>query len=226
MEILKQNFVEISRRIEQAALRTGRNPADIKLIAVSKTVDADTAVKAFNLGIRDFGENRVQQFNEKKVKLPEARWHFIGHLQTNKIKDVIGKAYLIHSLDRWKLAEELNKLGVSMETEVPVLLQVNVSGEEQKYGLKPDDAANFLESIGQLKMIKIKGLMTMAPLGADKEEARSVFRELQEIKLKMIKNKNHNCDLKYLSMGMSQDFEVAVEEGANMVRIGSALFNN
>lgn len=226
MEILKQNFVEISRRIEQAALRTGRNPADIKLIAVSKTVDADTAVKAFNLGIRDFGENRVQQFNEKKVKLPEARWHFIGHLQTNKIKDVIGKAYLIHSLDRWKLAEELNKLGVSMETEVPVLLQVNVSGEEQKYGLKPDDAANFLESIGQLKMIKIKGLMTMAPLGADKEEARSVFRELQAIKLKMIKNKNHNCDLKYLSMGMSQDFEVAVEEGANMVRIGSALFNN
>lgn len=226
MEILKQNFVEISRRIEQAALRTGRNPADIKLIAVSKTVDADTAVKAFNLGIRDFGENRVQQFNEKKVKLPEARWHFIGHLQTNKIKDVIGKAYLIHSLDRWKLAEELNKLGVAMETEVPVLLQVNVSGEEQKYGLKPDDAANFLESIGQLKMIKIKGLMTMAPLGADKEEARSVFRELQEIKLKMIKNKNHNCDLKYLSMGMSQDFEVAVEEGANMVRIGSALFNN
>lgn len=225
MEKLKQNFLEIKQRIEQAALRTGKNPADIKLIAVSKTVDTDTVLQAYNLGMHDFGENRVQQFNIKQRNLPEARWHFIGHLQTNKIKNVVGKAYLIHSLDRWRLAEELNNYGLSVKTEVPVLLQVNISGEEQKYGLKPDDVENFLASVYQLNMIKIKGFMTMAPLDAEKEEARTIFRELRAIKQKMIKHNFNHCDLQYLSMGMSQDFEVAVEEGANMVRIGSSLFN-
>lgn len=225
MEKLKQNFVEIRKRIEQAARRTGKNPADIKLIAVSKTVDTNTVLQAYNLGIHDFGENRVQQLNIKQSNLPEARWHFIGHLQTNKIKDVVGSAYLIHSLDRWKLAEELNNFGLSMKKQIPVLLQVNISGEEQKYGLVPDDTENFLESAGQLKMIKIKGFMTMAPLNAEPEETRTIFRELGAINQRMIKHNFNHCDLKYLSMGMSQDFEIAVEEGANMVRIGSSLFN-
>ncbi|NLB53300.1 MAG: YggS family pyridoxal phosphate-dependent enzyme [Syntrophomonadaceae bacterium] len=224
MEKLKQNLVEIRSRIDKAALKSGRKPTDITMIAVSKTVDADTVLQAYDLGIRDFGENRVQQFKLKQSTLPEARWHLIGHLQTNKIKDVIGRVFLIHSLDRWRLAEELNKAAISVNQTVPVLLQVNISGEKQKYGLDPDDVEQFLEAAGQLKMIEIKGFMTMAPLLAKAEEARPIFKELALIKDKMAKNNYTNCNLKYLSMGMSQDFEVAVEEGANMVRIGSSLF--
>ncbi|HNX29161.1 MAG TPA: YggS family pyridoxal phosphate-dependent enzyme [Syntrophomonadaceae bacterium] len=225
MEKLRQNFVEINQRIKQAALRSGRNPADIKLLAVSKTVDPETVLQAYQLGINDFGENRTQQLNIKQSSLPEARWHLIGHLQTNKIKDVFGKTYLIHSLDRWKLAEEINKTGLAMNIETDVLLQVNISGEEQKYGLAPDEVRSFLAAVGQLEMVKIKGFMTMAPLDAKPGEARNIFRELRNIRQEMLKQAFEHCDLKYLSMGMSQDFEVAIEEGANIVRIGSSLFN-
>ena len=225
MEKLRKNFVEINQRIKQAALRSGRNPADIKLLAVSKTVDPETVLQAYQLGINDFGENRTQQLNIKQSSLPEARWHLIGHLQTNKIKDVFGKTYLIHSLDRWKLAEEINKTGLAMNIGTDVLLQVNISGEVQKYGLAPDEVRSFLAAFGQLEMVKIKGFMTMAPLDSKPGEARNIFRELRNIRQEMLKQAFEHCDLKYLSMGMSQDFEVAIEEGANIVRIGSSLFN-
>jgi len=215
----------VKKRIEAAALKSGRNSSAITLVAVSKTVDNETVRQAYELGIRDFGENRAQELNRKVAALPEARWHFIGRLQTNKVKDVVGKAVLIHSLDRWSLAEEIDKRGQSKGIEVPCLLQVNIAGEEQKAGVEPREVESFLQSVGQLKSIRIYGLMTMAPLLDNSEYARPIFKELAEIKNRYSKTQYPNVDLRYLSMGMSQDYEVAIEEGANIVRIGSAIFN-
>lgn len=222
---LEQNLLGIKTRIARAAFASGRDPADITLVAVSKMVDNETVLQAYDLGIRDFGENRVKELISKRNHLPDARWHLIGHLQTNKIKDVLGQTCLIHSMDRWRLAEELDKAVIAIDKTIPVLLQVNISGEEQKYGLGPDDVKSFLEAAGQLKLVRIKGLMTMAPLNAEAEAARPIFKELNSIRQRMLKQTFANCDLQYLSMGMSQDFEVAVQEGANLVRIGSTLFN-
>ncbi|HPF43703.1 MAG TPA: YggS family pyridoxal phosphate-dependent enzyme [Syntrophomonadaceae bacterium] len=225
MEKLRQNYAEITRNIEKAAARSSRNPADILLVAVSKTVDTATVSKAYSLGISHFGENRAHNFILKQENLPVARWHFIGQLQTNKVKSIVGKTFLIHSLDRWKLAEEINKASQAVKMETQVLLQVNISGEKQKSGLAPDLVKSFLAEAGQLKMMKIAGFMTMAPLEAPTGEIRSIFREMSNIRQMMLKQDFKHCDLHYLSMGMSQDYEIAIEEGANIVRIGSSLFN-
>jgi len=225
MEKLRQNYAEITRNIEKAAARSSRNPADILLVAVSKTVDTATVSKAYSLGISHFGENRAHNFILKQENLPVARWHFIGQLQTNKVKSIVGKTFLIHSLDRWKLAEEINKASQAVKMETQVLLQVNISGEKQKTGLAPDLVKSFLAEAGQLKMMKIAGFMTMAPLEAPTGEIRSIFREMSNIRQMMLKQDFKHCDLHYLSMGMSQDYEIAIEEGANIVRIGSSLFN-
>lgn len=221
---LQESITIVKNRIAVAAAKSGRNAADIKLVAVSKTVDSDTVRRAYELGITDFGENRVQEFSHKIEELPQACWHLIGRLQTNKVKDIAGKAVLIHSLDRWNLAEALNKRGLQQGVTVPCLLQVNVAGEEQKAGVEPEEVDSFLESLGQLEALRIEGLMTMAPLLDQGEKARPVFKELYQIKEKTSKNRYNNVNLRYLSMGMSQDFEIAIEEGANIVRIGSAIF--
>ncbi|MGS0764759.1 YggS family pyridoxal phosphate-dependent enzyme [Syntrophomonas curvata] len=222
---LKDSLNLVKERIARAAAKSGRRWSDITLVAVSKTVDSDTVRRAFELGVSDFGENRVQELNKKISLLPEARWHLIGRLQSNKVKDVVGKAVLIHSLDRWSLAEELDRRGQREGVEVPCLLQVNIAGEEQKAGVDPNEVRNFLESMGQLKAVRLHGLMTMAPLSDQGERARPIFKELLEIKEKMVKHRYINVDMRYLSMGMSQDYEVAIEEGANLVRIGSAIFH-
>jgi hypothetical protein len=215
----------IRTRIEDAARRSGRSGKDIVLVGVSKTVDAETACQAYNLGIKDLGENRVQELNHKLTRIPDARWHMIGRLQTNKVKDVVGRVVLIHSLDRWNLAEEINKRGQYLGLKVPALLEINISGESQKAGLCPNDVEPFLQSVGQLPALVICGFMTMAPESPEPETSRPVFRELNSI-FKSLQNKDYrNVDLRYLSMGMSQDFEVAIEEGAHIVRIGSALFS-
>lgn len=215
----------VRERIEKACLRAGRNPQDVTLVAVSKTVDIETVKRAYELGVTHFGENRVQELKSKIPLLPQANWHMIGRLQTNKVKDVVGKVVLIHSLDRWHLAEEIDKRAKMLNINVSTLLQINVAGEEQKAGISPDDVEYFLGSIGQLANIRILGFMTMAPLLDDPEEARPVFRELAHLKQKFSKKDYPNVELKYLSMGMSQDFEVAIEEGANIVRIGSSIFH-
>lgn len=225
MDNLKQNTTRINRRIAEAALRSGRTFDDIMLVAVSKTVDMAAVEKAHQLGIENFGENRTREFVLKQQGLPEAKWHFIGHLQTNKVKEIIGKTSLIHSLDRWRLAEEINKASRALEEQTDVLLQVNISGEEQKYGLEPGAVKDFLADAGQLKKIRIKGFMTMAPLEAETDEIRSIFKEMYRIRQTMSELGFKHCDLKYLSMGMSQDYEIAIEEGANIIRIGSSLFN-
>ncbi|MGI5912442.1 MAG: YggS family pyridoxal phosphate-dependent enzyme [Syntrophomonadaceae bacterium] len=216
----------VKRRISIAASKCGCNLSDIKLVAVSKTVNIDIVRQVHKLGVNDFGENRVQELNHKYDQLPQVKWHFIGRLQTNKAKDVVGKVALIHSLDRWNLAEELDKRGQYLGIEVPCLLQVNVAGETQKAGVDPYEVKDFLKSIAQLKSVRIYGLMTMAPLVSNSEDARPIFRQLAVIKATMSKFRYPNVDLRYLSMGMSQDYEVAIEEGANIVRIGSAIFHS
>lgn len=224
MEELRSRMIEIQQRIDRAARISGRSGQDVTLIAVSKTVDVDRAQAAFNLGIRDFGENRTQELNRKLQAIPQANWHMIGRLQTNKVKEVVGKAALIHSMDSWHLAREINKRAQYLQIEMPVLLQVNISGEEQKTGVEPGEVRAFLDSVGELQALRVYGFMTMAPLSYEGEESRPIFAELANLKAQLEGKSFKQVDLKYLSMGMSQDYEVAVEEGANMVRIGSAIF--
>lgn len=221
---MQSRIKNIWDRIAKAAAQSGRTAGEVTLVAVSKTVDVDQVDQAALLGIQDFGENRVPELLRKQQAFPELRWHMIGRLQTNKVKDLIGKTVLIHSLDRWSLARELNRRAQLAQTTVDALVQVNIAGEEQKGGLAPEDVESFLSSLGELPALRIKGLMTMAPEASNAEEVRPVFREMKELKLKLLKRQYDYVDLKYLSMGMSQDFEVAVEEGSNMVRIGSAIF--
>ncbi len=221
---LKQNIEGIQARIEKAAEKSGRKASDIILVAVSKTVDSEMVRRAYDLGLRHFGENRVQELQNKLDSLPEAHWHMIGRLQTNKVKDLVGKVQLIHSLDRWKLAEEIDKRGQQAGLEVPALIEVNISGEIQKAGFAADEVEELLKQAAQFKSLRIHGFMTMAPLTDHAESSRPIFRELADMKKRLGKNSYHNVELKYLSMGMSDDFEVAVEEGANIVRIGTALF--
>lgn len=224
MEALRKRIMEVQKRIDQAAHRSGRTGQDITLVAVSKTVDIDTARMAYEIGLRDFGENRTQELNRKQEAVPSARWHMIGRLQTNKVKDIVGKTCLIHSMDSWHLAEAIDKRGEFLQMEVPVLLQVNISGEEQKAGVDQLDVEQFLASAGELNWIRICGFMTMAPLHFTGEESRPVFAELADLNARMKKRDFQQVDLQYLSMGMSQDYETAIEEGANIVRIGSAIF--
>ena len=176
-------------------------------------------------GLTDFGENRVQDLKIKQSRYPQVRWHMIGRLQTNKVKDVIGRAFLIHSLDRWSLAEYIEKRAEKERTVVSALLQVNVSGEKSKSGVAPEEVKDFLHAVSQLNHLRVLGLMTMAPEVDDPEETRPVFKELRRI-FDIVKESNYpRVEMRYLSMGMTQDFEVAIEEGANMVRIGRALFD-
>jgi pyridoxal phosphate enzyme (YggS family) len=225
MEEIRSKLTPIQQNIEKAARKSGRSAQDVTLLAVTKTVDIATAQQAFELGIRDFGENRTQELNRKQAAIPDARWHMIGRLQSNKLKDIVGRVHLIHSMDSWHIAEEIDKRARHLQTEAAVLLEVNISGEEQKAGIEPADVARMLDSMGQLTSLRLYGFMTMAPLSSVGEESRPIFAEQYNLREKL-KNKNYaNVELKYLSMGMSQDYEVAVEEGANIVRIGSALFN-
>lgn len=220
----ESNYADIRERTARAALRRGEDPAKIHIVAVSKTVGIDAVAEAYDCGVRDFGENRVRELLSKQEALPAARWHLIGHLQTNKVKDVIGKAWLIHSLDRWDLAEYIEKKAAAEEISVPMLLQVNVSGEASKGGLSPADVEPFLKSIGQMRWVKVMGLMTMAPEEDDPEKTRPVFKELRSL-FDVINGHNYpNVQMRFLSMGMTQDFEIAIEEGANIIRVGRALF--
>lgn len=225
MDSLQTNLNNIQNRINQACALVNRDPADIILVAVSKTVNVEMVEKAYQLGIKNFGENRVADLAAKQESVPDANWHMIGRLQSNKVKDIVGKTCLIHSMDRWTLAEALQKRAEYMEIDVPVLLQVNIAGEEQKAGVSPTDIDHFLQSIPQLPRLKIMGFMTMAPLESDPEEVRPIFRELAEIRKRFNNVHIPNVNLKYLSMGMSQDFEVAVQEGADIIRVGTSLFH-
>lgn len=225
MEI-QENLSSIKQRISAAASRSGRDAAEIKLVAVSKMTGIMEISEAISFGQHDFGENRALQLRTRKQLFPSENWHMIGRLQTNKVKEVVENACLIHSVDRMELAKEISKRSLQSGIIMPCLLQVNISGEEQKAGIKKEDTVDFLKEAENLKGIVFYGLMTMAPevpIG-EAEKVRYVFKELKEL-FDTIKTMSFaNVMMKELSMGMSNDFEIAIEEGATIVRIGSAIF--
>lgn len=222
---IQGNISIIQENIEKALNRAGREGEKVELIAVTKTVDVDRINEAIGTGISDIGENKVQEL-EKKYDIigDKVNYHMIGHLQTNKVKNIIGKTKLVHSLDRISLAKELDKRSRSNDIVTDVLIQVNVAEEESKFGLEVDKVLYFIEEILDFKNIKIRGLMTIAPYTTDTMLLRNVFRTLFNLKENIINRNYNNLSMDYLSMGMTNDYELAIEEGSNIVRIGSAIF--
>lgn len=216
---LKNNLETVHEKIEDACLRAGRNPEDVSLICVSKTIDFETILEAVSLGENIFGENRPQELRDKLDKVAGANWHLIGHLQSNKVKYVVGKASLIHSVDSLQIAYAINEQAEKLKVVQDILLEVNISGEESKYGLTTDEIPNIIKEIGKFSNIRFRGFMTMAPLGAPESEIRSIFKKAKEL---FDSHKKDGASI--LSMGMSNDFEIAVEEGATLVRVGRAVF--
>jgi len=225
VEIIKNNLEIINEKIKKAALKANRNPQEIKLVAVTKTATIEQIKEAISVGVKIIGENKVQEAKEKyQILSADIEWHLVGHLQTNKVKYAVEIFDLIHSVDSIKLAKEIDRRSLQFGMITNVLVEVNVSGEETKYGIKPEEVEPFLKEISEFSRTRVRGLMTIAPIAEDKEEVRPYFRKLREL-FKEIKSKNiKNVKMDYLSMGMTEDFEVAVEEGANMVRIGRGIF--
>lgn len=222
---IKSNLDNIYDRIKAAAEKSGRKLEDINIIAVTKTVQTDRMQSVYEYGIRNMGENRVQELLEKYEELPaDVRWHLIGHLQTNKVKYIIDKVEMIHSVDSLELAREINSRAGKHNRKMDVLLQVNVSGEETKFGISPEKVSEYVNEIANMDNISLRGLMTIAPYAQDPQDIRPVFRNLYNIYIDIKRKRIDNVSMDYLSMGMSNDFEVAVEEGANMVRVGTGIF--
>ncbi|WP_246208658.1 YggS family pyridoxal phosphate-dependent enzyme [Anaerotalea alkaliphila] len=222
---MEKNLQRIRQDIEEACARANRPPSTVLLIAVTKTLPVERLQEAWDAGIRDFGENKVQEIRDKSPLFSgEAHWHMIGHLQTNKIKYIIDKVSLIHSVDSLKLAQAIDHAAGKAGRVLPVLVQVNVAQEDSKYGVALEECEGLVREIALLPHVRVEGLMTVAPFVFDPEENRPVFRRLKELYID-IKNKNiDNVNMHALSMGMSNDYVVAIEEGATMVRIGTALF--
>lgn len=221
--MLSERISSIFKKITYAALRTGRNPESIKLVAVTKSQPIDKIIEAADLGLRIFGENRVQEAKEKieKIKGFNLEWHMIGHLQTNKVKDAVRLFTLIHSVDSEKLAITIDKEAEKINKIQRVLVQVKLSEEESKYGVDEEEVENLIEVLGKLKNIKVEGLMTIPPYFENPEDVRPFFKRLRQIRDTL----SHTYpSLRELSMGMSHDFEIAIEEGATLIRIGTALF--
>lgn len=224
---VEKNLVHVQQAIAAAADRSGRDAGEVKLVAVTKTVTEETVKKAYQAGHRFFGENRVQEWQTKHPMLPEdCEWHIIGRLQTNKVKYLNQRISLIHSLDRYNLLTKLEVEGQKRNIIWPVLVQVNVARDEAKAGLKREEVRDFLEEADACQNVKVLGLMTIGALGAGSNETRGFFRQLRELKDHLKRLKFKNVSLNELSMGMSQDFEIAVEEGATIVRVGSSIFGS
>jgi len=221
---MSERLRDVERRLEQACARSGRKREDVKVIAVTKYVSVKTAENVAELGIADIGENRWPDAKPKWEALGnQAVFHYIGSLQTNKAKDVIGKFGYVHSLDRVSLAEAIQKRAEALDVKVSCFLQVNVSGEQSKHGLEPQAVPAFLEELRKYDRIRPIGLMTMAPYESEPEETRPVFRALRKLRDELNESRQADERLTELSMGMSNDFEVAVEEGATWVRLGTVL---
>ena len=223
--MLRDQLHEVQRRVEEACRRSGRDPEEVTLIAVSKTKPVSMIEELLPEGIRDFGENKPQELRDKYELLPkDLRWHMIGHLQTNKIKYVIDRACLIHSVDSLHLAEAIDREAEKRGLVMPVLAEVNVAGEESKFGLKPEETANFVERLSHFSHIRVEGLMTIAPFVENPEDNRIHFRNLRKLCVDIREKNIDNVNMCTLSMGMTGDFEVAVEEGATMIRVGTGIF--
>ena len=218
------NYKNVTDRLKAAAERSGRNAEDIILLAATKTVDADTINYAISKGISYIGENKVQELLSKNDDVIEAHRHFIGHLQTNKVKDIIDKVELIESVDSLKLAKEISKQAVKKNINMDILLEVNIGGEESKWGFEPQKLLESVEEIAMLPNIFIKGLMAIPPVCEEMEQNRKYFSEMHKLFIDIGAKKIDNSSMEILSMGMSDDFDIAVEEGANLIRLGTALF--
>lgn len=223
--MVKDNYKYIKQQVFETAKKCGRNADDITLIAVSKTKPLSDIEELIQIGVSDFGENKVQELCNKYENVSKpVHFHLIGHLQTNKVKYVVDKACLIHSVDSVKLAKEIQKEAAKKQIIVPVLIEVNVAEEESKFGLRMDEVIPFLHEISSFSNIHVKGLMTIAPFVENPEENRCYFRTLKQLSLDIISKNIDNIDMSVLSMGMTNDYKVAIEEGATMVRVGTAIF--
>lgn len=223
--MLKENLANVEKNIEQACKNAGRSRDEVTLIAVSKTKPVEMLQEIYDENIRDFGENKVQELCSKMEQLPsDIRWHMIGHLQRNKVKYIVGKVELIHSVDTYRLAEEINIQAKKQNVIVPILVEVNIAHEESKFGISAEDAILLVEEISKLENIRIKGLMTIAPYVENPEDNRLYFRKIKQLSVDITNKNIDNVFMEILSMGMTGDYEVAIEEGATMVRVGTGIF--
>ena len=223
--MLTNNYDLVMNNIKKACKKAGRASEDVTLIAVSKTKPVTMLQEIYDHGCRDFGENKVQELVDKYEVLPKnIKWHMIGHLQRNKVKYIVDKVYLIHSVDSLRLAEEISKEALKKNVEVNILVEVNVANEETKFGTTSQEAIELVDKISKLPGIHIKGLMTIAPYVEDSEENRQYFAQLKQLSVDIITKNIDNVSMDILSMGMSGDYEVAVEEGATYVRVGTGIF--
>ena len=225
MGMLTDNLNEVRARVTAACLRSGRDPREVTLIAVSKTKPVPMLEEVYAQGVRDFGENRPQEMRDKAAELPaDIRWHMIGRLQTNKVKYVVPRAVLIHSVDSLHLAEAIDKEAAKAGVTANILIEVNIAGEVSKGGIAPEETEGFARELAALPNLKVNGLMTIAPIVENGEENRAYFRQMREL-LVDIRDKNiDNIFMRSLSMGMTGDFETAIEEGATLVRVGTGIF--
>ncbi len=222
---IKMNYVQVLHNIKNACDKAGRNKEDVTLIAVSKTKPVEMLQEVYDAGCRDFGENKVQEIMDKYDKLPsDIRWHMIGHLQTNKVKYIVDKVYMIHSVDSMKLAKEISKEALKKNVTVKILLEVNVAKEESKFGMMSEEVKNFYKEVIDLPGLEVCGLMTIAPYVENAEENRQYFVNLKQLVVDIADEKTDNKSIGELSMGMTGDYEVAVEEGATYVRVGTGIF--
>lgn len=223
--MIEENLRLVEENMKEALARSGRDLQAATLIAVSKTKPVSMILEAYAAGVRDFGENKVQELTDKYEQLPgDIRWHMIGHLQRNKVKYLIGKTALIHSVDSLRLAEEISKEAAKKNTDVDILIEVNVAEEESKFGTSLKDAPALVEAVAKLPHVHIKGLMTIAPNTENPEENRKYFRSLKQLSVDITRKSVDNVSMNVLSMGMTNDYVVAVEEGSTYVRVGTGIF--
>ena len=223
--MLARNLQQVNTNIERACAAAGRTPDEVTLVAVSKTKPVSMLQEAYDAGARVFGENKVQEIMDKYDQLPsDIQWHMIGHLQRNKVKYIIDKVAMIHSVDSFRLAQTIEQEAAKKNLVMPVLLEVNVAEEDTKFGLKVDEVLPLLEEISSFSHIQVKGLMTIAPFVENPEENRKVFRTLKKLSVDIGAKNINNVTMSVLSMGMTGDYQVAIEEGSTMVRVGTGIF--
>lgn len=223
--MLKENLELVEKNICEACAKSGRSREEVTLIAVSKTKPVEMLQEVYEYGIRVYGENKVQEMCDKMEKLPDdIQWNMIGHLQTNKVKYLIGKTSLIHSVDSYKLASEINRLSAKQNVVTDILIEVNIAEEESKFGIAKEETMDLVRQISLLNNVHICGLMTIAPFVENPEENRGYFKEVRQLSVDIAKENIDNVSMSVLSMGMTGDYMVAIEEGATMVRVGTGIF--
>lgn len=223
--MLKDNLINVETTIQTACEKVHRRRSEITLIAVSKTKPVEMLQEVYDAGVRDFGENKVQEICEKYDKLPpDIRWHMIGHLQRNKVKYIIDKVCMIHSVDSYRLAEEINIQAKKRRIVMPVLMEVNIAGEQTKYGASKEDAILLAQEMSHLDNLHVQGLMAVAPYVEDPEDNRKYFQQIRKLAVDIQRKNIDNIDMHALSIGMTGDYAVAIEEGATMVRVGTGIF--